>query len=205
MNSDLPARLRELARHVAQHEMGHYVVARLLGFRTSDVSIEIIGPMNGHRGEAPVILTERLLSLEDVRCYVRRRIQVLYAGALAETLPPGQSPTKRVNIEEAKKIIETAGAGAEQDFAKARELIRILRNIQYQNEDIDNDSVIQPQIDAINNELWEAALSLVEKHAELIIGLAANLADRVKHTKERVVLEASYLENLPAVKGLVQI
>jgi hypothetical protein len=119
-------------------------------------------------------------------------------------LPPSYSPTKKVNIEEAKKIIETAGNGAEQDFAKARELLRVLRNIQYANEDIDSVSV-QNQIDNINNELWECALVLVEKHADLIIGLAGNLADRVKNTKKKEVLEAVDLENLPAVKALVPI
>jgi hypothetical protein len=46
---------------------------------------------------------------------------------------------------------------------------------------------------------------LVEKHADLIIGLAENLTDRVKHANEKIVLGASYLENLPAVKGLVPI
>ncbi len=119
-------------------------------------------------------------------------------------MPPSYSPTKKVNIEEAKKIIETAGNGAEQDFAKARELLRVLRNIQYANEDIDSVSV-QNQIDNINNELWECALVLVEKHADLIIGLAGNLADRVKNTKKKEVLEAVDLENLPAVKALVPI
>ncbi len=69
--------LRDLARRVAQHEMGHYVVARLLGFQTGDVFIEIIGPIDGHWAGAEVILAEQLLSLQDVRCYLRRRIQVL--------------------------------------------------------------------------------------------------------------------------------
>jgi hypothetical protein len=197
--------LRELARRVAQHEMGHYVAARLLGFRTGDVSLEIIGPINGHRGGADVILAERLLSLEDVRCYLGRRIQVLYAGAFAETLPPRQSPTpKKVNIEEATKILETTENGAEQDFAKARELLRLLRNIQYANNGIDNDSV-QKQLDTINNELWQCTVVLVENHADTIIGLAGNLANRVQCTEKKEVLEASYLENIPAVKELVSI
>ena len=146
--------LRELARKVAQHEMGHYVVARLLGFRTGDVSIEIIGPINGHRGGAAVILAEPMRTLEDVGCYIRRRIQVLYAGALAETLPPRQSPTKNVNRQEAMTIIGTPGSGAEQDAAKARELIRILRNIQHADEGVESGSEVEQQLRAISDELW---------------------------------------------------
>ena len=51
----------------------------------------------------------------------------------------------------------------------------------------------------------ESALDLVQKHADLIIGLAGNLSDRVKRTNEMVVLDASYLENLPAIKALVPV
>jgi hypothetical protein len=205
MNSGLPPHRRELARKVAQHEMGHYVVAHLLGFQTGDVSIEIIGPINGHRGAAAVILAEPMHTLEDVGCYIRRCIQVLYAGAFAETLPPRQSPMKSVNHQEAMIIIGTPGSGAEQDAAKARELIRILRNIQHAEEGVESSSDVEQQLQAISDELWENALDLVQRHADLIIGLAGNLSDRVKRTNEMVVLDASYLENFSAIKALVPV
>ena len=202
MNSGLPRHLRELARTVAQHEMGHYVVARLLGFRTSDVSLELTGQINGHRGEAAVILGEPIRTLEEAGCYLRRRIQVLYAGALAETLPPRQSPTKGANVEEAIRILTTPGNGAEQDFAKARELIQMLRNIKHPEDAIDDDE-LQQQLAAINDQLWGSAVNLVQEHDELIVGLAMNLADRVKRINERIVISASELERIPALKELV--
>ena len=114
--------------------MGHYVVARLLGFRTSDVSLEIIGPINGHRGEAAVILGEPMRTLEEVGCYLRRRIQVLYAGALAETLPPRQSPTKGVNAEEAMTIIELPETAQTGHLPKLGSLFSMLRNIKHPDE-----------------------------------------------------------------------
>ena len=73
-------------------------------------------------------------------------------------------------------IIGTPGSGAEQDAAKARELIRILRNIQHADEGVESGSEVEQQPRAISDELWESALDLVQKHADLIIGLAGNLS-----------------------------
>ncbi len=204
MNSGLPLHLRELARTVAQHEMGHYVVARLLGFRTSDVSIELTGPINGHRGEAAVILGAPIRTLEEAGSYLRRRIQVLYAGVLAETLPPRQSPTKGVNEKEAIKILKTPGNGAEQDYAKARELIQMLRNIEHPEDAIEDDE-LQQQVTALDLELWSSSIDLVQTHEDLIVGLAINLVDRVQRINERIVLSASALDDIPALSALVPI
>jgi len=105
----LPDHLRQLAVRVAQHEMGHYVIARALGFCTGDVSLEIIGPIDGHRGGATIILPEAIRSIEDLCVYLERRIIVLYAGALAETLPGSASPTKKVNTDKAREILGNPG------------------------------------------------------------------------------------------------
>jgi hypothetical protein len=80
MKQRLPYHLSDLARRVAQHEMGHYVIARAMGFRTGDVSIEIIGPIDGHRGAAEVTLPEPAATIDEVRTYLERRVIVLYAG-----------------------------------------------------------------------------------------------------------------------------
>ena len=101
----LPLDLRLLADRVAKHEMGHYVVARALGFRTGDVSIEIIGHAEGHRGTAEITLHEKIRSIEELRVYLERRIIVLNAGGAAETLPGKGSPKKKVDVKEAVNVI----------------------------------------------------------------------------------------------------
>ena len=200
MVGGLPDHLKRLALRVAQHEMGHYVVARVLGVPTSDVSLEIIGPIDGHRGEADVRLAQPLFSLRDVEMYLRRRVKVLYAGALAETLP-ARAPVKQVDNERAIKILRCPGNGAEQDYAKVRELIHLLRNVRQQGNEL-NATAIQAELDSLSHELWNEARQLVEKHAETIVGLAFNLASRVHEPKRKVAILQAELEALPAVKAL---
>jgi hypothetical protein len=199
----LPDHLQRLARRVAQHEMGHYVVARALGFRTGDVSIEIIGPMDGHRGAAAVVLPKEVRSMDELRIYLERRVLVLYAGGAAETLPSQGAPIKTVDLEQAVKVIQNPGLGAEQDHAKARELIHVLRNISRPDTDVGDDATVQAQLDELDKKLFNRAIELVEANADVIIGLAGNLAGRVQTTKSIVTLTAAYLEALPGVQQIV--
>ena len=78
----------------------------------------------------------------------------------------------------------------------------MLRNIKHPEDAIDDDE-LQQQLAAINDELWGSAVNLVQEHDELIVGLAMNLADRVKRINERIVISASELERIPALKELV--
>lgn len=204
MTWQLPHHLWPLARRVAQHEMGHYVVARALGFRTGDVSIEITGPFDGHYGGAAVTLPEPLSSLSDVQTYLERRVLVLYAGAAAETLPLS-APEKRVDNDLAVKTIRNPEHGTEQDHAKARELIHVLRNISDPAANPTDDIATQAQLDELDAKLWRRAVELVESYAETIVALGDNLATRVHKPKERVTLNAKYLESLPSVQKIVAV
>lgn len=205
MKQRLPNHLSELARRVAQHEMGHYVIARAMGFRTGDVSIEIIGPIDGHRGTAAVTLPEPTGTIDDVQTYLERRVIVLYAGAAAETLPQQHSPSKKVDQQRAMEIIRKLGQGAEQDHAKARELIHLLRNVLHSTTDTLDDVATQNELDVLDAKLFGRAVELVERYAEAIIGLGGNLSDRVTAPKVMVTLPAAELEALPGVKEIIKI
>lgn len=199
--SRLPDHLRQLAQRVAQHEMGHYVVARALGFQTGEVSVEVIGPLLGHNAGSTITVPQNLATFDDLRTYLQRRILVLYAGGLAETLV-FSAPEKRVNAQEAHGIIIAPDKGAKDDYTKIRELTHVLRNVSENPSDTKDDIATQAQLNAIGLKLWQRAIELVELHADVILGLAGNLAGRVTKTKEKFVLAADYLENLPGVKGI---
>jgi hypothetical protein len=179
-------RLREYARQVAQHEMGHYVASRLLGFRTGDVTIMITDLVAGHKGGADIRLAEPLSSMTDVAAYLERRVIILYAGAPAETLKAGP-PVKTVDREQAVTIIQNPQKGAEQGHAKARELIHILRSIRHSDTDPQQDEVVQAQLNAIDQDIWSKAIALVEQHAEIIVRLAGTLALSVRPEGSRII------------------
>ena len=199
MPISLPSYLRNRARTLAQHEMGHYVVSRLLGFRTGEVSIEIIN-WDHYRGGAAIFLAEALKG-ETVASYLERRVQVLYAGAQAQTLPPNL-PDGKVDEEAAVQIIQNPTHGAEQDHSKTCELINIIRNIRHADTPLPNDEEVNQQLKEIADDLWERTTDLVEAHADGIVGLAHNLSDRVQQMKQVVSISADELESLPWVLSL---
>jgi hypothetical protein len=123
----------------------------------------------------------------------------------AETLPSQHAPSKRVDLQRAVDIIRKPGQGAEQDHAKARELVHLLRNVLHSTTDTLDDVATQDELDVLDAKLFGRAVELVERYAEAIIGLGGNLSDRVPATKVMVTLPAAELEALPAVKEIVKI
>ena len=160
------------ARTLAQHEMGHYVLATVMGFGTGEVTLELIGH-NGHKGGSTIHLAQPTADLDAVSNYLERRVIVLYAGALAETLSPRQTLQRGVDNAKAVEIIHNSILGAEQDHAKAREAITLLRNIQ--NPDTCDPDEIQRQLSATGNRLWARATKLVEQFEDTIVGVAGAL------------------------------
>ncbi len=167
--------IRELAIPLARHEMGHYVTATVMGFKTGQVQIELL-KFNGRKGGSVIHLGHGHRSLAGLEKYLIARVQVLYAGALAEALP--LYPDFKVDNEKALKVIH--GEGGKDDHSKARELIHVLRGIRHPEDDLSDENAVQNQLTEIDEELWKLARDNVERHSEAIVGLASNLADRVK-------------------------
>jgi hypothetical protein len=202
MASHLKSDYRKFALKIIQHEMGHYISGRVLGFAFSGMSLLILGPKEGHRGEAGIQPAQlKMVSVDDVRSYLRRRVTVLYSGAPAETFPTDSSGAK-VNGQQALNIIRTPGKGAEQDHAKARELIHLLRSLEHPDTDPVDDSQVQAQLDVIDLALWNDAVALVEAHAATIKTVAEKLVDRIRFPGEKIVLEPSDLDELPEIQSI---
>jgi hypothetical protein len=180
--------LKSRALIVAQHECGHYIVARALGFDTGFCAVTVNFPI-GHRGESEITLPTPLRTISDTLCYLERRVQVLYAGALAEALD-----INGINPEQAIKNIRM---GSDQDHAKARELIHLTRNLRHPDTVADN---CQSELDAIDLELWNKAAVAVLAEREHIEGLACRLANEVKSYGMRAELSAAVIRALPAIQ-----
>ena len=133
--------------------------------------------------------------------YLRRRITVLYSGALAEALPP-DNPSLKVDGEQAVYTIQTPGRGAEQDWAKARELFHLLRSIEHPETDATDDPAVQAQLTAIELMLWNDAVALVEKHAAVIKAVAEKLVVRTTFPGEERLLQPADLDELPEIQSI---
>jgi len=184
---------------VAQHEAGHFVAARVLGFRTVGISVEML-PNGGHNGGAEIALSEPLQSLGETMEYLRRRVQVLYAGALAQTLREN-APRVEADQEQACKFLR-AGGGAEQDYAKARELMRVLRNIQHSDTEGTDEKLSDQQLAQIERDLWAGAVNIVEKNGVAITRIANLITSRMSRSNQKAKITNDDLDAISYVKAL---
>ena len=191
------SQIREFAMPVAQHEMGHFVAATVLGFSTGDVEIVMYG-FSSHRGGAAINLGHGFNSLQELEKYIIARIQVLYAGCVAQSL--SLQPVIEINEEKAVSLLH--GDAGKDDYSKGRELFQVLRGIRYPDDNLTDQPKVQAQLDQLDNELWVLTTTLVSTHAKAIVGLARNLAGRVTDFNVPAKLTASDLDALSEVQKL---
>jgi len=175
MTTKLPAAVRERALQIAHHEMGHYVVARALGFETGGVTLTVSKDLR-HQGGASITLVRPISSMEAMKEHLEARMMVLLAGSMAQTLPSKPSAAKRVDKPKATAILK-GKQGAEQDYAKIRELQHLLRNIVYPDTDPASGERITAELKEMTGRLWLRTQKIIEDQAETIAELAVALVD----------------------------
>jgi len=189
---------RQRAMPIAQHEVGHFVAGRVLRFRTVGITVEML-PNGGHRGGAEVLLAEPLKTTDEINDYLRRRVQELYAGALAQTLREN-APKMEVNQQAAYDDLMKGGAA--DDYTKVRELIRGLRNIEHSETDAADENLSQEQLTNIERGLWSAAVEIVETHGETITKLGSLITSRMKARDQKAAITKDELDAIPYVRAL---
>jgi hypothetical protein len=207
MTNKMPPAVRDHALQIAHHEMGHYVMARALGFATGGVTLTVTMDLR-HKGGASITLARPIASMDSMKKHLEARMMVLLAGSMGQTLSSTHSPRKLVDKLNATTILK-GGLGAEQDYAKVRELAHLLRNIAYPDTDPVSDR-ITAELKAINDRLWLRTQEVVEEVADTITELALALVDgmvmveqwgRAADTYESV-LTGQMLERLESVQAI---
>ncbi|WP_367375786.1 peptidase M41 [Pseudomonas lini] len=208
MMKKMPPAIREHALQIANHEMGHYVVARALGFETGDVTLKVTMDLR-HQAGASITLTRSILSIEDMKEHLEGRLIVLFAGAMSQALPAKHSARKLVDKSKATAILN-GELGAEQDYAKIRELRHLLRNISYPDTDPASPERITAELKEITDRVWLRTQQIVEALADTITGLGALLVDGMTIVEQwgspadtyEVVLTGEMLERLRQVQAI---
>lgn len=211
MSSKMPPAVRDHALQIARHEMGHYLVARALGFATGGVTLTVTRDLR-HKGGASINLVQPISSLQTMTAYLEARIMVLLAGAMAQSLSPSCAPKQRIDKSKATAILNGA-FGAERDDAKIRELRHLLRNLLHPETDPESTDRIAAELKAINDRLWQRTLDMVETFAETITESGAMLVDRMVLVEQwgrpadtyEVVMEGEMLELLPGVQAITSV
>lgn len=202
MTNKMPPAVRDRAWQIAHHEMGHYVVARALGFATGGVTLTVTMDLR-HQGGASINLARSISSMETMKEYLEARMMVLMAGAMAQTLPSKHSNGKRVDKPKATGILK-GEQGAEQDYAKIRELQHLLRNLAYPDTDPASSERIAAQLKTMTDRVWGQTQKIIEDQAETIAELAGVLVDNMVIVEQwgrpadtyEVVLTREMLERL---------
>ena len=206
MTTKLPAAVRDRALQIAHHEMGHYVLARALGFETGGVTLTVTMDLR-HKGGATINLVQPIASMAAMKAYLEARIIILFAGAMAQTLPSAHVGAKRVDLSEAAAILKGA-LGAERDEAKISELRHLLRNITYPDTGLTSPDRITTELKTINDRLWLRAQEMIEALADTITELGAAVVDRMVLVEQwgrpadtyEVVLTGERLERIGSVR-----
>jgi hypothetical protein len=179
--------LRPSVTKICRHEAGHLVVAKTFGFRTGDVSIELLDGQGGHLAASEIILATALATIADVATYLRNRTVVIYPGALAESMNDGV-----ISNEEAVLCMRK---GAAIDHGKARELIHVIRSIEHGVPASSEEN--QLQLSALDVELWNTAVETVVRERVCIEAVSDRLAAKVKSMKQKYYLAEDEIERIP--------
>ena len=208
MTTKMSPAIRDHALQIAHHEMGHYVVARALGFATGGVTLSVTMDLR-HQGGAAITLARPISSMEAMKAHVEARIMVLMAGAMGQTLFSTHRSGNRVDKTKAVTILKGA-LGAEQDYAKVKELQHLLRNITCPDTDPTSSDLIAAELQAMTDRMWGRTQAIVEDLADTITELGRVLVDamviveqwgRAADTYE-VVFTREMLERLRPVQAI---
>lgn len=181
---EISFRQRQIVAKMGMHEAGHYVVARKLGFDVGETTICLIDIYDNYDCSILMDTAQRLPSTSEIDQFLYKRIQVLFAGAMAQTLSGG-----RVDNDAVELAIKY-GEGRE-DEQKAAELIHLLRNIRHAN--TANETVFRQAVTVLFEDLREKARVLVENEHEAISALGNHLAAMVKVGGEKYVFSKEEL------------
>ena len=179
--------LKDTIARVSRHETGHSVAARVLGFQTENITYVITDYRGGHRGGSAITLTQDLRESGPVE-YLRRRVKVLYAGVLAESLTDGV-----INGDLALEYIKQGGAV---DHAKVRELIHLLRNLELG--EFGDELEAQDQLSKLDLQLWNEAAEIVANESRLIVTVSKFVASRFNDVGVEVCVTNSDLLSIAA-------
>jgi len=181
-------------KRICNHEAGHYIAGRELSFKTHGITI-IVQPFQGHSATAVIEpWTKDIDDFDNLRNYLERRIQVLYAGAISEAIDESG------NYDANYALKEWQIGGATNDHAKIRELVQTLRNINYPK--TEDQQRAQKELDFLDDDLIKKAGAIITTRLKLVQGIGDMLYQKVKLYNTKYELTEDEINAVPNIKKL---
>ena len=169
--------------HVIRHEVGHWVVAKLLGFQVGEIKIHIKQNHLGiyHEAHSHIDLHPVLKSLNDVEQFLLSRVSILWAGVMFQT----ESDKRKI-----EDILATDGVS---DNNKLRELCYIIRGIRFP-DDTSQENELE-QIQSIYDECWGNAALIHNENEDAINALVGEINNKVINSNHPYIFTPETLES----------
>lgn len=173
-------------KELIRHELGHWIVARELGFKIGDIKLNIFN--NGHNGSSKIFPEPFIDTIDELEKYLINRICVLYAGVISQLIFLDE---KLRTAEKSAYLLNTYAAD---DHGKIMELIFILRAVRYEKHKISEKyEIIQKQ--DIVNEIWNKCYKIIEEKKKDIEHLTRKIE------KEVTILNKEYIIKFDSLIG----
>jgi hypothetical protein len=178
-----------------RHECGHLIAAKVLGFQTGGIVLE------SDKLGAQIDLHFSCANISEVSDFLMRRVQVLYAGAIAQTLQG-----RTIDPTQCRFLFEGPppnGGTAAHDFAKLKELLRLWIAIRYPNATFDLFKMKLKKADLV---LSNAAAKLIISEATIIHDLTNQFMTRYNSFKRthkkstRFEMTKAEIDALPSIE-----
>lgn len=187
----LHAQVHKNIQKVCRHEAGHYLVATKLGFGGLGITVEV-NQDGSPRGASEMSPARSVVGQDQLVKYLKDRIAVLYAGAIAQCSKRGQ--VDGVALEQSLK---TNSAG---DYAKICELLALLRNITHSNTTSVTDK--RQELTALDSELRTYSSNTVDEVEDALDELEDSLVNRFKPGIQFAFMAHTDILALPSAKRL---
>lgn len=177
-----PMNFETYKANLVRHELGHWFVARSLGFEVGEIAVEVkrgVRMAFGHRAHSHIDLHPSLRTLEEASGFLAKRISVLWAGVAFQSTLDTRGPD----------VIRDTDAA--DDHAKLRELAFVLRGIRFPNDNVRDNEL--DQLQAICDESWMTAKNIIETNIGILERLAARMGKVILKANFRYVFGAPQL------------
>ncbi|MBJ2345829.1 MULTISPECIES: hypothetical protein [Pseudomonas] len=183
-----PAKIwNDVQRKVLRHELGHWLVARKLGFDTGDITIKIRQQSQAHppvqEGDSWINPAPVIKNIDDLTLYLEDRISVLYAGLAAQTHGLELDPVELGRVQE---------QDAATDLRIIRELVPVLRGTLH-GPRVDQGTFSDQCLEALDP-IWEKTKDLIATLYPKLDWMADQMGQKVISSNKTYVFTLRDLE-----------